>query len=46
MSRVELGLSYQELAEVIGRPSADAARMAVGRALVKLAAHLRPSVEP
>jgi RNA polymerase sigma-70 factor (ECF subfamily) len=41
VSRVELGLSYQELAEVTGRPSADAARMAVGRALVKLAVHLR-----
>jgi hypothetical protein len=30
-------LSYEELAKAIARPSADAARMAVGRALVKLA---------
>jgi RNA polymerase sigma-70 factor, ECF subfamily len=38
VGRVELGLSYQELASATGRPSADAARMAVGRALAKLAA--------
>jgi RNA polymerase sigma-70 factor (ECF subfamily) len=37
VGRVELGLSYDELAWAMGRPSADAARMAVGRALVKLA---------
>jgi RNA polymerase sigma-70 factor (ECF subfamily) len=37
IGRVELGLSYEELAKAIARPSADAARMAVGRALVKLA---------
>jgi RNA polymerase sigma factor (sigma-70 family) len=37
IGRVELGLSYDELAAAMGRPSADAARMAVGRALVKLA---------
>ena len=36
IGRVELGLSYEELALAIGRPSADAARMAVARALVKL----------
>ena len=37
VSRVEFGLSYAEIAEVLGRPSADAARMLVVRALVKLA---------
>ena len=37
VTRVEFGFSYAEVAEVLGRPSADAARMAVVRALVKLA---------
>lgn len=37
IGRVELGLGYSELAAVMGRPSADAARMAVSRALLKLA---------
>ena len=37
IGRVELGLSYEDLAKALERPSADAARMAVGRALVKLA---------
>ena len=37
VGRVELGLSYEELASAMARPSADAARMAVGRALLKLA---------
>ena len=41
IGRVELGLSYAELATVMGRPSADAARMAVARALLKLARHLK-----
>jgi RNA polymerase sigma-70 factor (ECF subfamily) len=41
VGRVELGLSYQELAQAMGRPSADAARMAVGRAMLKLAALLK-----
>jgi RNA polymerase sigma-70 factor (ECF subfamily) len=41
VGRVELGLSYQELAQAMGRPSADAARMAVSRAMLKLAASLR-----
>jgi RNA polymerase sigma-70 factor (ECF subfamily) len=36
IGRVELGLSYEDLAKATARPSADAARMAVGRALVKL----------
>jgi RNA polymerase sigma-70 factor (ECF subfamily) len=37
VSRVEFGLSYREIAEVLGKPSPDAARMLVVRSLVKLA---------
>ena len=36
-ARVEFGLSFAEVAQVLGKPSADAARMAVVRALVRLA---------
>ena len=43
IGRVELGLSYAELATAMGRPSADAARMAVARALLKLAKQLKAS---
>lgn len=38
IGRLEFGLSYRELAEMLGKPSADAARMAVTRALERLAA--------
>jgi RNA polymerase sigma-70 factor (ECF subfamily) len=37
VGRVELRCSYQELAHLLGKPSPDAARMAVARALVRLA---------
>ncbi|HTL45826.1 MAG TPA: RNA polymerase sigma factor [Vicinamibacterales bacterium] len=37
IARVELGLNYQQIAVSHGKPSADAARMAVSRALVRLA---------
>jgi RNA polymerase sigma-70 factor (ECF subfamily) len=37
ITRVEFGLSYAEVAKALGKPSADAARMAVVRALMKLA---------
>ena len=37
VARIELGLTYAEMASALDRPSADAARMAVGRALVRLA---------
>lgn len=37
VTRVEFGLSYAEVAEALGKPSPDAARMTVVRALVKLA---------
>lgn len=39
--RIEQGLSYQEVADVIGLPSANAARMAVSRALELVAKSLR-----
>jgi RNA polymerase sigma-70 factor (ECF subfamily) len=41
IGRVELGLSFQELARVLEKPSADAARMVVTRALVRLANRMR-----
>lgn len=37
VARVELGGTYAEVAAAVGKPSADAARMAVGRALLRLA---------
>ncbi|MGE5815019.1 MAG: RNA polymerase sigma factor [Acidobacteriota bacterium] len=37
VARVEIGNSYQQIAKEQGKPSADAARMAVARALVRLA---------
>jgi RNA polymerase sigma factor (sigma-70 family) len=37
VTRVEFGLTYAEVAEVLGKSSADAARMTVVRALMKLA---------
>lgn len=41
IARIELGCSYAEIADAMGRPTADAARMAVSRALVRLAEELR-----
>jgi RNA polymerase sigma-70 factor, ECF subfamily len=41
VARIELGLTYAELAEVLGKPSPDAARMAVTRALVRFTEELR-----
>lgn len=37
LARIELNLSYDEIASLLGRPSADAARMAVSRAILRLA---------
>lgn len=37
VARVELRLAYAEVAQAIGKPSPDAARMTVSRALVRLA---------
>lgn len=36
LGRFELGYSYEQLAEVLGKPSADAARMTVRRAVTRL----------
>jgi RNA polymerase sigma-70 factor, ECF subfamily len=41
VGRLELGYSYEELAEALGKPSAEAARKAAQRALLKLAGELR-----
>ena len=38
--RIELGFSYAEVAAALGKPSPDAARMMVVRALVKLATEM------
>jgi RNA polymerase sigma factor (sigma-70 family) len=37
VARLELGLTHQEIADALGKPSADAARMMVARAMVQLA---------
>ena len=41
IARIELGCSYAEIADAFDKPSADAARMSVSRALVKLAEEMR-----
>ena len=41
VARVELGLTYEEMAEALGKPSWNAARMATARALLRLAAELK-----
>ena len=37
VARIELAMSYAEIAEMLDKPSADAARMVVARAIAKLA---------
>ena len=37
VARIELGYTYDEIAQLVDKPSADAARVAVTRALTKLA---------
>jgi RNA polymerase sigma factor (sigma-70 family) len=37
IARIEMGYSYEELAEALGKPTPDAARKAAKRALVRLA---------
>jgi RNA polymerase sigma factor (sigma-70 family) len=39
--RVELGFDFPEVAQQLGKPSADAARMAVTRAIARLAEEMR-----
>jgi RNA polymerase sigma-70 factor (ECF subfamily) len=41
VGRLEMGYSYQDLAIVLGKPTADAARMAVTRAVKHLAKVMR-----
>jgi len=41
VGRLELDLSYDELAETLGKPNANAARSAVVRAIVRLASEMR-----
>jgi RNA polymerase sigma-70 factor (ECF subfamily) len=41
VARVEMGYSYEELAQVLGKPTSDAARKAAQRALVRLAEEMR-----
>jgi RNA polymerase sigma-70 factor (ECF subfamily) len=40
VARVELGLDYAEIASLLGKPTAVAARVAVSRALIRLAAEM------
>lgn len=44
LARVELGFSWAGVAETLGKPSADAARMAVSRALLHLAREMADDV--
>ena len=46
VARLELGLSYNEIARELGKPSADAARMAVTRAVTRLAEEVRGAKGP
>jgi RNA polymerase sigma factor (sigma-70 family) len=41
VARLELGLTYEEMAETLGKPSWNAVRMAVARALIHLASELK-----
>jgi RNA polymerase sigma factor (sigma-70 family) len=41
VARIEMGFTHDELATLLGKPSANAARMAVERALVRLAGEMR-----
>jgi RNA polymerase sigma-70 factor, ECF subfamily len=41
VARVEVGLTYEEMADALGKPSWNAARMATARALLRLAEELK-----
>jgi RNA polymerase sigma-70 factor, ECF subfamily len=45
IARVEMGYSFEELAETLGKPTPDAARMAAHRALARLAEEMKRAVE-
>jgi RNA polymerase sigma-70 factor (ECF subfamily) len=42
IARIELGQSYEEVAAILGKPTANAARVAVHRAVVRLAQRMGP----
>jgi RNA polymerase sigma-70 factor (ECF subfamily) len=41
VARVEMGCSYAEVADLVGKSSEDSARMALGRALLRLAKEMK-----
>jgi RNA polymerase sigma factor (sigma-70 family) len=41
IARVEMGYTYEELAQVLGKPTADAARKTAQRAIVRLAEEMK-----
>ena len=45
IARVEMGYSYEELADALGKPTPDAARKAAERALVRLAEEMKRGAE-
>src|SRR4029453_5349655 len=45
IARVEMGYSYEELAEALGKPTSEAARKAARRALVRLAEEMQRAAE-
>jgi RNA polymerase sigma-70 factor (ECF subfamily) len=45
IARVEMGYSFEELAEALGKPTPDAARKAAHRALVRLAEEMNRAAE-
>jgi RNA polymerase sigma-70 factor (ECF subfamily) len=45
IARVEMGYSYEELAEALGKPTPDAARKAAQRALLRLAEEMKRAAE-
>ena len=42
IARVEMDYSYEDLAEILGKPTPDAARKAAQRALLRLAEEMKP----
>ena len=45
IARVEMGYSYEELAQVLGKPTPDAARKTAQRALVRLAEEMKRALQ-
>jgi RNA polymerase sigma-70 factor (ECF subfamily) len=45
IARLEMGYSYAELADALGKPTPDAARKAAERALMRLAEEMKPRLE-